>query len=206
MHHLRGLFDNAGSPADYAGSYAKRMAAILEAFDPEAIAKTIDILEKASADDRMIFTMGNGGSSAVASTFVNDLGPNTLVPGLPPFRMVSLTDNVDSVTSLANDSGYEHIFEYQLQAMMRPGDVAVAMSVSGNSPNIVRGIEYANSIDATTIGWTGFAGGRLGEICDVHVNIPTALDEYGPAEDMFSILGHMCATYLTMKRGRNLHH
>lgn len=206
MHQLREYFDASESGKEYAASYAKRMADILLNFDSEAIGKTIDILEKACADDKTIFTMGNGGSSAIASTFVNDLGPNTFVSGLPPFRMLSLTDNVDSVTSLANDSGYEYIFEYQLRTLMRPGDVVVAMSVSGNSPNIVRGIEYANSNDGISIGWTGFAGGRIGEICDVHVNIPTALDEYGPAEDMFSILGHMCATYLTMKRGRNLHH
>ena len=206
MHRLRQLFDESTSGADYAASYAKRMAAILDAFDSEAIGRTISVLEDACANDKTIFTMGNGGSAAIASTFVNDLGPNTYVAGLPPMRMVSLTDNVDSVTSLANDSGYEFVFEYQLRAMIRPGDVVVAMSVSGNSPNIVRGVEYANRNQATSIGWTGFGGGRLGEICDVHVNIPTALDEYGPAEDMFSVLGHMCATYLTMKRGRNLHH
>ena len=206
MHQLREYFDGSATGTDYAAQYAKRMATILDNFDTEAIGRTIEVLETACANDRTIFTLGNGGSSAIASTFVNDLGPNTIVSGLPPFRMMSLTDNVDSVTSLANDSGYEYIFEYQLRALMRPGDVVVAMSVSGNSPNILRGVEYANNNDGTTIGWTGFAGGRLGEICDVHVNIPTALDEYGPAEDMFSILGHMCATYLTMKRGRNLHH
>lgn len=206
MYQLREYFDAATSGGDYAASYASRMAAILQAFDSEAIGRTIEVLETASASDNTIFTMGNGGSSAIASTFVNDLGPNTFVAGLPPFRMLSLTDNVDSVTSLANDSGYEHIFEYQLRTLMRPGDVVVAMTVSGNSPNIVRGIEYAKSNGGIAVGWTGFAGGRVGELCDIHVNIPTALDEYGPAEDMFSILGHMCATYLTMKRGRNLHH
>ncbi len=206
MHQLREYFDASSAGKDYAESYARRMAAILQSFDTEAIGKTIEILEAACAKGQTIFTMGNGGSSAIASTFVNDLGPNTFVAGLPPFRMLSLTDNVDSVTSLANDSGYEHIFEYQLRTLMRPGDVVIAMSVSGNSPNIVRGIEYANSNDGISVAWTGFAGGRIGEIADVHVNIPTALDEYGPAEDMFSILGHMCATYLTMKRGRNLHH
>ncbi len=206
MHQLREYFDGSKSGTEYAAHYAKRMATILEKFDSKAIGRTIEILEDACANDKTIFTLGNGGSSAIASTFVNDLGPNTIVSGLPPFRMISLTDNVDSVTSLANDSGYEYIFEYQLRALMRPGDVVVAMSVSGNSPNILRGVEYANNNDGVSIGWTGFAGGRLGEICDVHVNIPTAIDEYGPAEDMFSVLGHMCATYLTMKRGRNLHH
>lgn len=206
MYPLKNLFDGSASASEYAAGYAQRMATILAAFDPEAIGKTIDTLEKASTDDKAIFTMGNGGSSAIASTFVNDLGPNTFVSGLPSFRMLSLTDNVDSITSLANDSGYEFVFEYQLRTLMRPGDVVIAMSVSGNSPNVVRGLEYANRNGAVSIGWTGFSGGRVGEICDVHVNIPTALDEYGPAEDMFSVLGHMCATYLTMKRGRNLHH
>lgn len=206
MHQLRKLFDGSATGTEYAAGYAKRMATILNAFDSAAIGRTIEILDTAATNDKTIFTMGNGGSSAIASTFVNDLGPNTFVSGLPPFRMLSLTDNVDSVTSLANDSGYEFVFEYQLRTLMRPGDVVIAMSVSGNSPNIVHGLEYANSNGATSIGWTGFNGGRVGEISDVHVNIPTALDEYGPAEDMFSILGHMCATYLTMKRGRNLHH
>ncbi len=206
MHRLRGLFDDASSPSEYALSYARRMTDVLANLDANAIAASINALEAASADGQMIFTMGNGGSSAIASTFVNDLGPNTFVEGRPPFRMVSLTDNVDSVTSVGNDSGYENIFEYQLRVMMRPGDVVLAMSVSGNSPNIVRGIEYAKANGALTIGWTGFGGGKLGTLCDIHVNIPTALDEYGPAEDMFSILGHISATYLSMKRGRKLHH
>jgi D-sedoheptulose 7-phosphate isomerase len=206
MYQLRSMFDNSRSAAEYAAGYVKRMAAILENLDLEAVARTSEVMEQACADGKTIFTIGNGGGAAVASALVNDLGPNSLVAGQPSFRILSLTDNVGSVTAIANDSGYEYVFSYQLEAIMRPGDVVIAMSVSGNSSNILRGVEYANRNDAFTIGWTGFDGGQLGKMCHLHVNIPTSPDEYGPVEDMFSILAHIVATYLTMKRGRNLHH
>lgn len=206
MYKLKQLFKDSESVSEYAIGYGERMAELLENLDATAVKNVTDVIERASVENRTIFVIGNGGSSAVASGLVNDLGPNSLVSDQPRFRLFSLTDNTESVTAIANDAGYENIFACQLQSSMQEGDVVIAMSVSGNSENIIRGVEYANQHSGYTIGWTGFEGGRLAEICDLCIHIPTTRDEYGPVEDMFSILAHIISGYLTMKRGRNLHH
>jgi len=206
MYKLKQLFKESESVAEYAIGYGRRVAELLENLDATAVKNVVDVIERASVENRTIFVTGNGGAAAAASHFVNDLGPNSLVPDQPGFRVFSLTDNAASVTAIANDVGYESIFAYQLQSVMQKGDVVIAMSVSGNSENIIRGVEYANQHGGYTIGWTGFEGGRLTRVCDICIRIPTTRDEYGPVEDMFSILGHIISGYLTMKRGRNLHH
>jgi D-sedoheptulose 7-phosphate isomerase len=89
---------------------------------------------------------------------------------------------------------------------MEPGDLVLAMSVSGNSPNLVKALEYARDNGGRTIAWTGFDGGRLAALAELSVHFPSTRDEYGPVEDMFAMLVHIVAGYLAMKRGRNLHH
>ena len=206
MYKLKNLYRNTGNPAEYVKEYGVRLKELINALDTEAVAKAVDVIEKAGKSGNTIFLIANGGSAATASHFVNDLGPNSLTEGKPGYCVLSLTDNVESVTAIANDAGFENIFSYQLKANMRPGDVVIAMSVSGNSENIIRGIEYARENGGYAIGWTGFEGGRLKNVADLCVYLPTTKDEYGPVEDMFSILAHMISGYLTMKRGRYLHH
>lgn len=203
---LETLFDSADSSAQYAQGFFERMAELFKVLDYDTVARTIAIIEKAQKDNQSIFVIGNGGSAAVASHIVNDLCPNSLIKGQRGFRAFSLTDNVESLTAIANDAGFEHVFSYQLQCQMVPGDVVIALSVSGNSPNIIRAIEFANDGGATTIGWSGFDGGRLAEVAQVALHIASTPDEYGPVEDIFSNLGHVVTGYLTMKRGRKLSH
>jgi D-sedoheptulose 7-phosphate isomerase len=206
MHHMKSIFQEASGPADWVRGYADRMTQLLAEMDADAVAAVIEALDRASLENRSIFAIANGGSAAVASHLVNDLGPNSLVKGQSRFRIFSLSDNAESITAIANDSGYENVFSYQLEASMQPGDLVIAMSVSGNSPNIIRAIEYAKENGGYTIGWSGFDGGRLADLVDLSVRFPTTKDEYGPVEDMFAILVHVVAGYLAMKRGRNLHH
>lgn len=206
MYRMKTLFEESQGAAGWARGYAGRMVELLQELDADAVAAVIDAIDAASLEKRTLFVVANGGSSAVASHLVNDLGPNSLVPRQSRFRVYSLSDNVESVTAIANDSGYENVFAYQLEANMEPGDLVLAMSVSGNSPNIVKAVEYARANGGRTIGWTGFDGGRLAEMVDLSVRFPTTRDEYGPVEDMFAILVHVVAGYLAMKRGRNLHH
>jgi D-sedoheptulose 7-phosphate isomerase len=206
MYALAQLFESSRSSADYASRYVGRIGELLKEIDTTVIEKMIAVIEEASASGRSIFCIANGGSAAVASHFVNDLSANSLVDGRPGMRSFSLTDNVESVTAIANDAGYENIFSYQLQAYMQPGDIVIAMSVSGNSENVVRGVQYANEHGGYTMGWCGFSGGRLAKLANVTLHIPSTADEYGPVEAIFDHVSHIISGYLTMKRGRKLHH
>jgi D-sedoheptulose 7-phosphate isomerase len=114
-------------------------------------------------------------------------------------RVVSLTDNVAVITALANDYGYEQVFVMQLEPLLRAGDVVVVISASGDSPNVVKAIEFARQRQAVTVGLTGFDGGRVGVICDVHVNVPCLAGEYGPVEDLHMIVDHVVMSYLWEK-------
>ena len=144
-----------------------------------------------------VFFIGNGGSAATASHFANDLaiGTRTLEK---PFRVISLTDNVAVMTAIGNDYGYEQIFLQQLKTVMDPHDVVVAISASGNSPNLLTAIEWANAHGAITIGLTGFDGGRLASLAQQRVHIPSNKGEYGPVEDAHMILDHIVGNYLML--------
>jgi D-sedoheptulose 7-phosphate isomerase len=206
MHNLIDMFEKSGSVESYVKSYADRLHEVLLEMDGEAIGKIIDAIEKVSLDGGTLFTMANGGSAAACSHLVNDLVAGSYVEGKPSLRTYCLSDNVESITAIANDAGYENVFLQQLRVNMKPGDVVMAMSVSGNSENIIRGIDYANANGAVTIGYTGFDGGKLREACGISVHVPTTKDEYGPVEDAFNILGHLVSGYIAMQRGKRLHH
>jgi len=122
-----------------------------------------------------IFTLGNGGSAALASHFACDLAKGTVVGqnGEKRFRVIALTDNIPLMTAWANDHGYEQVFAQQLQNLVAAGDLAFAISGSGNSPNVVRGLEMARSCGARTVGLTGFEGGKMKSLCDVCVVLPS---------------------------------
>jgi D-sedoheptulose 7-phosphate isomerase len=100
------------------------------------------------------------------------------------------------MTAAGNDIGYESIFVEQLRTLLMPGDVVVAISASGNSPNILRAVEYAKTRHAVTVGLTGFDGGGLREIVDESIHIQTERGDYGPVEDLHLMLGHLITTYL----------
>lgn len=206
MSFLATLFQNSDTTHDYIEGFCAHLAEVVTSLDNDGIANLIELVENAGDEDKTIFLVGNGGSGAVATHYVNDLSANALVEGQPGLRTMSLTDNAASITAIANDIGFEAIFERQLMANMREGDLVVLMSVSGNSPNLVRAAEYANAHGATTLACTGFSGGKLKEICQFSIHTPSTLDEYGPVEDVFSIVMHIVTGYLTMKRGKKLSH
>ena len=134
-----------------------------------------------------------------ASHFANDIAIGTRTGDDRPFRALSLADNAAVMTAIANDDGYDEIFVQQLQVLIRPGDVVVAISASGRSPNVIKAIEYANAHDAITVALTGFAGGRLKEIARHGVHVPTDEGEYGPVEDTHLILDHLVGAYLARR-------
>jgi len=154
-------------------------------------ASILDARERGS----MIFFIGNGGSAATASHFANDLAFGTREND-KPFKVMSIVDNLAVLTALGNDYGYEEIFVRQLQVYAQKGDMLVGISASGNSPNIIRSFEYAKSAGIKTIALTAFDGGKMKEISDQGVHVPTEVNEYGPAEDVHMVIDHLLVSYL----------
>ncbi len=195
MNKLDGLFKNAPSPADYARAYAEHLCALLKNLDTGAVQQLIEIFLAARESGNHIFFCGNGGSAATASHFANDISIGTRTLN-KPFRALALTDNVAVMTAIANDDGYEDIFVQQLQALMMPGDVVVAISASGNSGNAIKALDYANENEGHSVALTGFDGGRMKQLAKTVVHIDTGKGEYGPVEDMHMILDHIIGSYL----------
>jgi D-sedoheptulose 7-phosphate isomerase len=144
---------------------------------------------RAYTEGRTIFLFGNGGSAALASHLCCDLGKGTIpAAGGERLRAVSLTDNVALITAWANDTRYESIFAEQLANLLRTGDVAFAISGSGNSPNVLAALEYARRAGAATAGITGFEGGRMRSLCDICVVVPS--DNMQIIEDLHVSIAH----------------
>ncbi len=158
------------------------------------VEQAIYLMHEARLNYQRVFIMGNGGSAATASHFVCDLSKGTRVPGCPDFKVIGLNDNMSVFSAYSNDEGYENAFANQLASLVEPGDVVVAFSASGNSPNVLRGIDTANRMNARTIGFTGTDGGRLRDLAqvEVHVNNPKA----DQVEDVHLMLAHLISRVL----------
>lgn len=161
--------------------------------------KLIQILEHAYHNNKRIFMFGNGGSGATASHFCEDLGKGTLngKKDIKRFKTISLTDNTPYILALANDEGYETIFVEQLKNLAEPGDVAIGISGSGNSLNVLRAIDYANKNNVITIGMTGFDGGKLKRVAKYILHIP--IHDMGITECVHSIVAHYITDYFREK-------
>ncbi|MBI4639558.1 MAG: SIS domain-containing protein [Candidatus Tectomicrobia bacterium] len=177
--------------------YRKNLTTILEALPTAEIIKIIELLEEAREQSRTVFIFGNGGSASTAAHFANDLSKATIVAGKGRFRVISLVDNIALLSAWANDTSYERIFAEQLENFLQPEDVVIAISASGNSPNVLAGVEVAKAHGAHTIGFCGFGGGKLSKTVDIAVVVPS--DEYGPVEDVHLMLNHMITTALREK-------
>ena len=158
------------------------------------IQDVVDVLLSANYVGSTVFTLGNGGSAATASHFACDLAKGTITPGRPRFRVVALTDNVPLMTAWSNDVAYEDVFAEQLRGLIRQGDVVVAISGSGNSPNVLRAVELARRMGGITIGFSGFDGGQLSTLVDVPVVVPSECMEQ--IEDVHVVLCHLTSTVL----------
>ncbi len=195
MNRLTELFEASNSSADYAKNYLNHLVEIVDRLDLHNIGAVMDEILATRDKGGRIFFVGNGGSAATASHFANDIAIGTRTAGVKPFKAISLTDNMAVITALANDEGYDEIFKKQLEVVMEDGDLVVAISASGNSPNIINAVEYAHKRGNRVIGLSGFDGGQLMQMSDIAVNIPTHKGEYGPVEDFHMILDHLFGTY-----------
>lgn len=206
MTDLLSLYNATQSSAEFASEYLAYLSEILQAIDVSIIERIINAFTEAAENDNTIYFLGNGGSAVTATHFASDMAINTRTSGLKPLRAVSLVDNLALLTCVSNDEGFEHVFIRQLEIYMQPGDVVVGLSVSGNSPNVVNALQYAKDNGATVIACTGFSGGKIGALADIHFHIPTPDGEYGPVEDIFQILDHLIYTYLRLSRIGSLSH
>jgi len=200
MPGIEELFQASETPADFTGGYLRYLASLAERLDKDAISRIIASFVESGDSGRTIYFIGNGGAAATATHWASDMAVGVRAGGEPWLNAVSLTDNFALITTLANDFGYEEIFVRQLQNMLQSGDVVMAFSVSGDSENVLRAIEYANKVGATTIGFTGFSGGRLRGLVDISLHAPTPLNEFGPVEDLFQIVDHLVTSYLILMR------
>jgi len=185
--------------APYVKSYVEETRTTLEApYLLSALERIASILLRARTEDRTIFFFGNGGSASTASHFVTDIakvagGTAGLGKG-KRFRCMSLNDNTPGVTAWANDVGYPEVFSGQLQALAEKGDVAVAISGSGNSPNVLEGVKAAHAMGLTTIGLTGMGGGKLKDLVDVPLIVPSSSMQH--TEDAHLVVCHILTAYL----------
>jgi D-sedoheptulose 7-phosphate isomerase len=185
--------------AAYLERYVREAQATLEGpYLLSAVERIAPIFLRARTEDRTIFFFGNGGSASTASHFVTDIakvagGTEGRGPG-KRFRCVSLNDNIPGLTAWANDVGYAAVFSGQLKALGEKGDVAVAISGSGNSPNVLEAVRTARAMGLTTIGLTGMGGGKLKDLVDVALVVPSNSMQH--TEDTHLITLHLLTAYL----------
>ncbi|MGQ0635442.1 MAG: D-sedoheptulose-7-phosphate isomerase [Planctomycetaceae bacterium] len=179
------------STENWLSDYAARQRELVAALPFPQIAATIDVLRRAHAAESQIFVFGNGGSAANASHFATDLGKGASDALGSRFRVLSLNDNTAWMTAIGNDYSYDDVFLRQLQNYARPGDVALCLSVSGNSPNLVRAMRWARDNKLQTIALVGAQRGVLAEIAEHVLVVPDA--HYGRAEDGQMTICHMFA-------------
>ena len=173
----------------WVSDYIRAQKAAHDSIPVEAVARLIEQLRGALREDRNIFVFGNGGSAANSSHFATDLGKGASDKAGKRFRILSLTDNVSWMTALGNDYAYEDIFAGQLQNYGRPGDIAMGISVSGNSPNCVKALQWAKQNGLRTVALVGAKRGRMAEIAEQVLMINDT--HYGRVEDAQMGICHM---------------
>jgi D-sedoheptulose 7-phosphate isomerase len=181
------------SGLDFSLQYKSKLLSALDTIDTQAVAKAIDVLAAARDANRHIFVCGNGGSASTASHFVCDMVKGASYNRHARFRIMALTDSLPTITAYSNDVGYDCIFAEQLKNFAEPKDVLIAISGSGNSPNVLCAMEYANSIGCETIALTGRDGGKLGPLAKLQIRV--AEPHMGRIEDGHMIVCHILCYY-----------
>jgi D-sedoheptulose 7-phosphate isomerase len=177
----------------FSREYKTKLLAAIETIDLAQVGRAAELLRTARDENRHVFVCGNGGSASTASHFVCDMVKGASFTRPVKFRIMALTDSMATITAYSNDVGYDCIFVEQLKNFAQPGDVFMAISGSGNSPNVLRAMEYANSIGCQTIALTGRDGGQLGPLAEVQIHV--AEPHMGRIEDGHLIACHMLCYY-----------
>jgi D-sedoheptulose 7-phosphate isomerase len=172
-----------------AKQYFEELQRVMVSFPKEGIDQIAETLVKAYDARQTVYLFGNGGSAALASHLACDLGKGTAYcNGGKRFRVLSLADNLPTLTAWANDASYEDVFSEQIKTFVQPGDVALAISGSGNSKNVLNALQVARAARATTIGISGFQGGEMKPLCDICVVVPS--ENMQIIEDLHVAMAH----------------
>lgn len=177
----------------FADEYFNILKKTIDEIPMEKVEQIVKMILDAYQNNKYVFIMGNGGSASTASHFACDLGKGTICEGKRRFRVVCLNDNIPLITALSNDFGYERVFVEQLINLVNPEDLVICITASGNSPNILKAVEYAKKQGAKAIGLIGFGGGKLKKMVDGHITISNT--NYGQVEDVHLILSHAISQY-----------
>ena len=179
--------------ADFAERYRTQVSRALSQIDVRKVAQAVDWLREARNQGKRVFVWGNGGSASTASHLICDIVKGANYQRGKRFRIMSLVDSLPTMTAYSNDLSYEHVFVEQLKTFAQPGDVVMALSGSGNSPNVLRAVEYANSIGCRTIGLSGRGGGKLGPMSQLDIHVEEA--HMGRIEEAHMVICHMIGYY-----------
>ncbi len=202
MNQIDKIYKNSTDICEFSKSYFEYLGVVISNISLKEIENFVSLLLEARDRGSTIFFIGNGGSAATASHFANDIGIGTR-EYKKPFRVISLCDNQAVITAIGNDDGYEKIFSQQLKVLLKEQDIVVSISASGNSPNLIDAISTANDMNAITVGISAFDGGKMKDMVDYSLHVPTEKGEYGPAEDAHMVLDHLVGNYL-MRYVKNL--
>ena len=175
---------------------------LLKNVDLNELEKIVNVIEDSSKNNNTIYTAGNGGSASTASTFVNDIGFDVFKRSSnnKKIKIISLNDNISSLTAISNDISYDSIFKSQLKIHFQENDILIVFSGSGNSKNLIKAVEWIkNKSIGITIGFLGFNGGELGQMCDYSMIVESPKGVYGPVEDLHLIFNHLISLWLQSK-------
>lgn len=178
------------APPENLQKYVSDFSDLLQKVDPKEVDTLVAALEEAYRDDRFVFVIGNGGSGANASHLCEDLAKGTLADFEKQKRLkiMSLTDNTPAILAWANDTGYDRIFVEQLKNFAQPGALLIAISGSGNSPNVLKAVEWANGHEMKTVALTGYDGGKLRKLAHHAVHVPS--HNMGAVESVHLVVFH----------------
>ncbi len=169
--------------------YIELEKAILDKLDIAAIDRAMQLIEKTYHKERNIYIFGNGGSSATAMHYQNDFNKGLSETLQKKFNFVSISNDVATLTAIANDIGFDEVFRYQLKGKLKKGDILIAISGSGNSKNVINAVEYAKEQGNLIIGLTGYDGGKLKSICDISLHV--SVNSMQISEDIHMIFDHL---------------
>ena len=178
-------------------NYIELEREVLSKLDVEQINKAINELVRTQEEGNTVYVFGNGGSGSTSSHFQNDFNKGLSEHLDKKFNFCCLNDNMSTLTAIANDSSYEEVFKFQLEGHLKPGDVVMALSGSGNSKNIIKAVEYAKENGNTVIGITGYNGGKLKEMCDISLHVP--VNSMQMSEDIHMIFDHLMMSVLYLR-------
>lgn len=208
MNNIERILDESTNIQQFSKGYFNYLFKLLNELDINTITDFAKEMERARQNHNTIFFIGNGGSAATASHMVNDFGTDIRkrTKTVTPFRVLSLTDNCAVMLAIANDEGYENLFVNQLRIHYKSGDKLVAISASGNSPNVVAAAQWVKNQGGIVMSLVGFDGGKLKEISDVVIHVKSKKGEYGPVEDIHLIMGHLLSYWLQcqIQKGQNM--